>query len=625
MPGIAGIVYPNIFQVSDVMTTMLEALEHRDTSFSTYSGIKDSYTYKNIQLGACGTTCVSHEHHMVRVLLDGTITNAAELRLLIKERGHESEDLSIEQLLINAYTLFGVTFIDHVEGAFAIALLDMKKNHLYIFRDRIGKKPLYWSYHNGHLLFASELKSLLSTGIIPQTLADDALASYLFFGYIPQDMTPIRNINKLLPGYYLRYNLDGQLEIQRYWSYSSCFLQCPTNVQEYRGKIPAKIETSVASYMKETSSIGYSLLPSPSSDILLPFLEPYSGKKDITAHSLLFEKESSLEEKKIPAFKDISIEQTACSSAKQLLNNLPHILWHLDEPCSDISSLSLWFSFINASTNVDTMISPLGFHEVFGTHTRYSSSEYLPIMPRHWLSALPRACRSSLTSCMRFISEKHAYHFLRSSLTKPHEIDYLKSQSVFSPHELANLSPLLSRNFDASIFLQKFYHISNLPPDASTLMYLDIKTRLTDMRLMAHERFATACGLTLHTPFLEDALVKYVAPLPLEEKCRLPFLSMQEYSPTTAWKPFDITQHQKSLYSILRSPAMSRSFSSLEKGLLVEAGYLNPKRLHALIMRPKPSLRELQQLWSLYVLETWVQSFISKPITSPPEIITSTV
>ena len=84
-------------------------------------------------------------------------------------------------------------------------------------------KPLYWYQDPHSFIFGSQLKALLATGMIPQTPSQDAIASYLFFGYTPQDMTPIKNVNKLLPGHYLQLNRDKSVFIQPFWSYSSYF------------------------------------------------------------------------------------------------------------------------------------------------------------------------------------------------------------------------------------------------------------------------------------------------------------------------------------------------------------------------------------------------------------------
>lgn len=218
MAGLAGAVYKDTFHVHLFIEEMLSSLAHRSLKGRGEIS-QDLYTHKNVRLGVVGGSVYSDPRKDLALVLDGEIYNKEEIARELSPKGLYPE--SSLELIADSYLAFGEEAFHRFDGDFAFSLYDRKRGQVYLVRDRVGVKPLYWFSGREPLLFASELKALLSTGVVPLTPADDALAAYFSLGYIPQDMTPIRGVSKLLPGHFLKYHLEKGITIHPYWSYSS--------------------------------------------------------------------------------------------------------------------------------------------------------------------------------------------------------------------------------------------------------------------------------------------------------------------------------------------------------------------------------------------------------------------
>lgn len=210
MPAIAGIVYEEALNKKASVENMLAILSHRG------SGKPTIWSKDKISLGTYPTVAKLHFTHPHIVLFDGTLFNIPELQSLVK-----APTESVEELISCLYDTYKEKFPLLLNGPFAVAIYHTKSQELLLFRDRLGQKPLYWGVNNNTLVFASELKAMLASGEIPQKPDLEALSFYFSFGFIPQEKSPIAEVNKLLPGHYLRFTREKKLTIRPYWSYNS--------------------------------------------------------------------------------------------------------------------------------------------------------------------------------------------------------------------------------------------------------------------------------------------------------------------------------------------------------------------------------------------------------------------
>lgn len=621
MGGIAGIVYPDAYQVNDLIVPMLETLSHRgsDSDFS---------TYKNVQLGCCNGKCTTNERKTVIAALDGKITNFHELKRELQQSGYKiSKDTDIE-LIIHAYDKWKHEFLDHLSGSFSLFLFDQEKNELILARDRIGKKPLYWYQDQHHFIFASELKALLATGAIPQTPSIESLSTYLYFGYFPQDLSPVQNVNKLLPAHYLHFNnRDGSKTVENYWSFSSYFQKRTFNPSTFVSQLDELLRDSVRKVLPEQDPVGCFILGGIGSASVAYYTQMLARKAQASSFTVGFEGINE-EDVKIASeiAKDLELPQAIGSiSSSNFLNNFVKIAWYLDEPLADPNVIATWELASLASGHTPTVFSGMGSDELLAGHSRYTISESKQSYQnqiKQW--AMP-FLTNLLMPFLKTLYKPAAYSFLKQARTNPWTYEFLLQNAIFDIKTIAKASPKLYGQFDPEVFLHKFHHLSRIPSHVSAFLYFDIKTRLPDLYIQQYERLTTANGLQWFSPYLERDVVEYLASMPepsqLSESETAQFLKpilSPVFSPEVINRPKRTRKHL--LKSWVRTSELRKIFQLLSKGRLVEAGLISEQWLGEKNKNVETQEAAFSQLWSILALETWFRLYISDPVSKkPPE------
>lgn len=621
MPGIAGIVYPSIFQIDNLVDVMLNTLEHRGSS------VKDTYHHKNLEFGICGGKIGHNDRRSIVAMIDGCIHNTDELIKEIKEAGHKCSDESLEKIIVIAFELWGYSFVNKLNGTFSIAIFDNNKNRLLLFRDRMGRKPLYWFNDHNHFIFSSELKGLLSTGIVPQTPAVDSLSAYLFFGYIPQDMSPIKGVNKLLPGYYLQLDSSSKLSIHSYWSLSSYFLNKSDDSDEQIVETLGNLLTDAVNIrIPPKKKVSCFLGGGIGSASIAHYLGKSNIKEPIKAFTTCFEGEDvETQNTIIETAKSLNLELEGTVIEKSnIFNDLVKIIWYLDEPVADPHFVATWRLCEMASAKSDITFSGMGCDELLGSHMRYSVKAEAT-NPFTWLSALPNTfMRNLVFPIVKRVNPNAAYEILRRFHTPPRKLSFLLQNSIFNTSTIAALSPSLAQYFNPIVFMQKFYQLSELGPGLSSFLYFDAKTALADKILLQYERLASAHNLNWSTPFLDHRLVEYLAGIPAESKFHkdesaIPLKHLMEDVLPDNFLHREKVIRKHFLASWLDEPSFLAMLRWLEDGILAESGLIIPKKLHNLVAHSKRNEKPFQQLWSILTLEIWFRLFINSPVSSLPQ------
>lgn len=169
---------------------------------------------------AGGHQPMSGEDGTITVVFNGEIYNYRELKCELEARGHRFQTDSDTETIVHAYEEFGSSCVNHLRGMFAFAIWDKRERRLFVARDRVGKKPLYYALtKQGTFVFGSEVKSLLEHPEVEREIDAQALDAYISFGYVPDPLSIFRSIKKLPPGHYLTFT-DGQVKVQEYWDFN---------------------------------------------------------------------------------------------------------------------------------------------------------------------------------------------------------------------------------------------------------------------------------------------------------------------------------------------------------------------------------------------------------------------
>lgn len=621
MPGIAGIIHPKAFQNNQLIDSMLDVLSRGVDSD------KQQYSYKNIQVGVVGCALASNEKKTLYLGINGTITNTEELLQEIHNHGHHiAAPQGQAELLLYAYELWGLKFLTKIDGDFAIIILNTAKDKLIIARDRIGKKPLYWFHDHHYFLFGSELKSLLATGAVPQTAAPDMVATYLFFGYLPQDLTIIKDVNKLLPGYSLTYNLNGSTSIESYWSYSSDF-QKPTikhkNIIAH--DLGIHIEESIRKQIPDEETVGAFLSGGLGSGTIAYFLKKNTKKRKIKAFTAYFagENDDDAAAAKVIA-ETLGIEhKVRCIHPKEFIDDLIPILWYLDEPLADPHIISAWNLSQMASGDVKTVFSGVASDELLASHSQYILNEEQSSFLGNLLKLPTELMYQILIPLMNYIDRPCALKLLRRSRTTPWQFDYLKQNALFDEKMLAQAAPKIADLFSPDVFLHKFHHLSRIKSVAASFFYLDVKTRLSDNYILQYERLTSAHGLKWKSPMSDYNLLEFLASIPdpqqligSEKADFLKIIMKNIYPEALVNRPKKAQGHFISTW--ITGSGLSEIFPMLVHGTLVDTGIISGEWIKTATASLEEQTKSFRYLWAILILEIWFRLYINRPIENQP-------
>lgn len=604
MKAIAGAVYLPHLPVGTLVSQMLSVMPYNGNEKEVIENIG------RVQLGSFKGIS-SNKERTLYLAFDGHLSHAQE---------------NPENAIIAAYEENGISFLDSIDGDFAFALLDTNQNCLYLARDRIGKKPLYW-YHDSHyFLFASEIKALLATGVVAQTVAPDALASFLFFGFTPQDMTPIKEVNKLLPAHYLRFSQKLGKTILPYWSYSACFSKGVAEKKEVTiEKLDSLLQKSVKNRINKSNSIGCIVSGEIGSALTAYYLSKCSQIEPITAFSTCFQNENNDDKSATKeVIDDLKLNGKSSEiSAKNFFDELVQIVWHLDEPIGDPHCIANWRLISQAATQSKKVFSGVGSDELFAGHCRYSVSER-GFSSLNRLMLIPKSIRQkALIPFFNAFYKPLALAILKINRTNPWRFDYLRDNALFNEAELSEAAPFLADFFDPETFLQKFRNLSKIKSDTSSFLYFDVKTRLPDHFILQYERFTRVKGIDWETPFLDRDLIEYAAQLTQPE-------DLKEHETASYLKPLLNGFFSKNfidrpkrtqkdfLASWIYEPSILDTFKYLLKGTLVETGYISKKWLSKQLSQPNS--QTFRYLFALLQLEIWLRLFVDRPVQAPKNI-----
>ncbi len=572
MNGIAGVIYPDVFQISHWINPLLNMMNP--------SGANESYSNKNVQIGSAGEKIAFNSQKNSAALFAGHLENREGMLKQLQSHGYQPS--TDGEIIVNAYELWGNKAFRRLEGSFSLCILDMAKEKIIVVRDCIGEKPLYWYQDQHHFLFSSSLKALLATGAIPQTAAVDGLSSFLYFGYIPQEMSPIRNVNKLLPGHYLQITLNQVTSIHQYWSYSSHFERkegpSETAIVQHLDHL---LERAAKSLVADHQNVGYLSSSEPGSAIVAHYLE-----KALQGYA-----------QEIPVQKNLDAHVDP--------NALIEIAWHLEEPQADQEVLATWNWAKQASSEINVLFTDIGCDEILAIHDRYHVRKHLT---ESWRSAFNQELTHRfLLPALSALYKPAAFALLKRSRRKPWQFEYLNQNALFDEQAMRQAAPHLASQFDPETFLQKFHNLSKIKSKIGSFVYFDVKTRLPDLTIARYDRLMGAYGIRYCSPFLNRPLIEYFAGLPAGEGKAY----LQALLPGAM-------QGNKQRINVKEDSPFFQLFPLLKKGALIEAGILSEKWLKEALTTPKEHYR---QLWGLFFLEVWHRLFINRPMeTAPPTL-----
>src|SRR3990172_92374 len=343
-----------------------------------------------IDLSASGNQPMSNESGNVWITFNGEIYNFVELRKELELRGHKFRSRTDTEVIIHGYEQWGEDCVKRFNGMFAIALWDDSRKRIFLARDRLGVKPLFYYFDSRWLLFASEIKSILKFHAVDRQLDRQAISDFLSMNYVPLPRTPFQKIKSLLPGHYLIHENDNTT-IQKYWDIE-CGAREIKDEEELASQLEEIIEQSVRKRMIADVPLGAFLSGGLDSSSIVYFMRKYSTAP-LKTFNVAFD-ESSYDESEFAHMLAKKLDTTHFEvrcRAIDLQNYFRTMIEHADCLHADNSNLAVFMVSKLAHEHVKVVLTGDGGDEVFGGYLTYQADQLAKYYRR-----IPQIVRSSL-------------------------------------------------------------------------------------------------------------------------------------------------------------------------------------------------------------------------------------
>jgi asparagine synthase (glutamine-hydrolysing) len=526
MCGICGILYfDNSRQVdTSCLKAMTDSLAHRGPDD------RGIWINKNVGLGhrrlsiidltPAGHQPLSNETGDIWLTYNGEVYNFPEIRKQLEAKGHRFLSKTDTEVIVHLYEEEGERCIDRLRGMFAFALWDEKKKKLFLARDRMGQKPVYYFEDNEKLIFASEIKSILSSGLVKNEFDYEAIYQYLNLGYVPHPKTGFKGINKLSPGHQIVL-IDNKLELEQYYNSEMYSLkQVNLGGRELNERLVSELNEATKIRMIADVPIGLLLSGGIDSAAIATLASNFSGK--INTFTVGFDDEFYDERKEARALaKTLSSVHHELVIKPDVTDILPKIARAYDEPFADPSAIPSYYISELASQHVKVVLNGDGGDEVFAGYGEYVQGivgSGLVNMPASICRLFPKLVMNKAEGKLKSLSDVLAlggnpieYIFAHLRLTIP----FARLSSILNPEFL-----VLVNNLNPVDHLIDYFKELNNNDTINTMLAVDQKTFLPDDLLFKIDIASMRHGLEARSPFLDHRLIEFVNRIPGNQKVK---------------------------------------------------------------------------------------------------------
>jgi len=625
MCGIAGFIdywdrnAGDSFERSRLLKQMCDVIRHRgpdDDGYLLKQGVALGMRRLAIIDLAGGAQPISGEDGSVTIVFNGEIYSFHELTAELEKRGHTFKTHSDTEAIVHAYEEYGTACANHLRGMFAFAIWDDKKREVYIARDRVGKKPLYYTVTPGKtLVFGSEIKSILEHPDVKREINLEALDAYFTLGYVPDPLTIFQNIHKLPPGHYLTFS-SGRVAIQQYWDFK--FEPAESRrPEDYVEELRALLSESVRLRLISDVPLGAFLSGGIDSSTIVALMAQHMNQP-VKTFSIGFHEDSYNELKyaRLTA-KKLGTDHHEFFVTPQICDIIDDLVWHFDEPFADPSAIPTFMVSKLAREHVTVALSGDGGDELFAGYTHYLVQE-----SRRAFSALPKALREGVMRPLSYRLPHGAWgrNYLHNISLDP--IDrYLDTLSYFT--ELGKES-LYSSDFQRALqtkdqVARSFREYAgkvktNEPLDQ--LLYIDSKTYLPGDILTKVDRMSMATSLEVRVPILDHKLIEFVTRVPASLKLAGTETKHLLKRVAKDLIPSEILDRPKQGFGIPLEEWINRQLRDQIRDTLREPrtrqrGYVNSDYVDLILDEHHKGRRDHSfSLWALLILELWHRRYI---------------
>jgi asparagine synthase (glutamine-hydrolysing) len=581
-----------------------------------------------IDLSDSGSQPMVADDNQWVIVFNGEIYNYRELASELAAAGMQCKTQSDTEVILNLYRLYGPKSLHRLRGMFAFAIWDRRRQELFLARDRIGIKPLYYLHNSEAFVFASEIKAIAASGYSSLTVNRRSLTGLMRFLVVPQPHSIFSDIRKLEPGRYLRITMDGQIEENGYWSPLPNDDTAPREDEKQSiDELSAHLRESINYHMVADVPVGAFLSGGLDSSSVVTMMRRQAPQQKLNTFSICFPGQGEYDEDKyarqVAALN--SAHHISGTIDQNFVDDLDKIAWHLDEPFAIHSSFATYYLAKHAANNTKVVLTGDGGDELFAGYEGYKNDAYLKTGALHSLMKLA----FPIVNTAGRISRPRHKTFLRilTGLRRRLGSEGLRYSEQISQNSLyAN-----SLAFDKEWFypamddweqnlVARYYDQAQSADRLLRRLLTEYNTRLVDEMLMKVDRMTMAHSLEARVPLLDHHLVEFAFRVPSSLKLRERQGTLQgKYLLKKAMEPHlpeEIIYRRKQGFNIPVRTWMTGKFLDQAKnrildGNLAAEGVVDKQGVEFLFKQhdPKTTKHYTNMIMLLLALESWVQAY----------------
>ena len=626
MCGIAGIMSLNGRLVTESeIRAMCDAMIHRgpnDEGYYVAPGIGLGMRRLSIIDLSSGHQPVHNEDKSIWVVFNGEIYNFKQLRHDLKKQGHRFYTDTDTEVIVHLYEQYGEACVDKLRGMFVFAVWDGCKQQLFIARDRLGVKPLYFAELNGRLLFGSELKAILQSPDAERNFNWSSVSCLFSSLCTPRNESILEGIHKLEPGHTLTASVARGVKTQQYWDvqFEPDYSKSESYFVE---RLRDLLQESVRLRMISDVSLGAFLSGGIDSSAVVAMMAQH-GSAPVKTFSIGFEEPEFNE---IPYARQVAqqfgTEHHELVLEPSVLGLMDDLAWYLDEPFGDPSAIPTYMVSKLAAETVTVVLSGDGGDELFAGYDRYVVAgrerkyDYIPLSARKLMGLVGKNMREGMKG----------RNFLRHIALDGDE-RYLDGNTFFKHRDKAQLfqpdAYLKIAQHDSEESWRKFM-AGQQGHWLSRLQYLDTKFYLPNDILTKVDRMSMAHSIEAREPLLDHLLVEFAATIPAELKLRNGVTKYIFKKAMEGILPDEILYRPKRGFAVPLARWFRGNLNSFVRDLLLsktsrDRGIISPEYVERVLVLNARGRNMDFHLWTMITFELWCRRFMDVARARPAAI-----
>ncbi len=583
---------------------------------------------------ASGHQPMTNEDASLHITYNGEIYNHADYRESLEAKGHVYSTHCDTETILHLYEEHGSACVDYLRGMFAFAIWDQHKRELFIARDRLGIKPLYYVHtDDGSLYFGSEIKTLLEARAVKPEINYAVLSDYLANHAPSGEETLFRGVKRLLPGHVMTWR-DGELSIRRYWDVDFSKEEDTRDDKTYIQQWSELFRESVRLRLMADVPLGMFLSGGIDSSAIAAVMSGMVSEPIKTFSVAFAEREANeLEYARLIAEAYKTNHHEIVVSPEQFFGALPHLVWHEDEPLAHPSSVALYFVSQLASQHVKVVLTGEGSDEMLAGYGRYRRTIWNLALGQQYKKFTPSVARDTIRKQIeRMMPDgRMRQKLMRTFLVLSPDLEsiYFDNFAVFpapmQQHMFTRETMERIGSIDPYVELRRLLERTHDLSLLDGLLYADIKTYLHEL-LMKQDQMSMATSIESRVPFLDHKLVEFTAKMPDSMKLRGGTTKYVLRESMRGVLPEKILSRSKMGFPVpigswFRGPFKSVIDEYVLSERALSRGIFAPEFVRKIVSLHQAGEDHSERLWSLLNFEMWLRRFFDSEELPSSEVV----